>query len=509
MSDVVLLFPKTGMDFGATIAPPHSLLSIAAPLDKLGYHVNIIDQRVDEDWECKLTSALDKGPICVGISVMTGSPIYYSLLASKLVKRHSNGKIPVVWGGPHPSILPEQTLANENIDIVCVGEGDETFLELVQAIEQHRSLANIEGVAYKDGPSIKRSQDRPLIDVETLLPVPWHLIDVERYIHQDFYIKSGSRALDIGQTSRGCPYRCGFCCSACLRKRQWRPMSVEKSLELILNPVKKFNLNAAWIRDDEFYIDRRRAYGICQGIIEKGNGLRWYTSGTRVDVFNKASDDELEVMKRSGADTIKFGAESGSNRILKLINKGITVEETLKANLRAKKHGIKPAYALMIGFPTETFEEINQTIHLRNQLKKENTDAQLETIAVYTALPGTEMWDLSVQYGLKQPTRLEEWINWIFDDFDIKGERNPWLNWQGRVKVGNISIMSILSGAVLNATNSLTNPRLKWALTNLLMPVSKWYDFRLSHKSYSFAPELLLVSYLRRALLARSQYTFK
>ena len=286
-------------------------------------------------------------------------------------------------------------------------------------------------------------------------------------------------------------------------------MSVEKSLELILIPVKKFNLNAAWIRDDEFYIDRRRAYGICKGIIEKGDGLRWYTSGTRVDVFNKASDDELEMMKRSGADTMKFGAESGSNRILKLINKGITVEETLKANLRAKKHGIKPAYALMIGFPTETFEEINQTIDLRNQLKKENANAQFETMAVYTALPGTEMWELSVQHGLKQPTRLEEWTNWIFDDFDLKGARNPWLNWQGRVNVGNISIMSVLSGAVLNATNSLTNPRLRWALTNLLMPVSKWYDFRLSHKSYSFAPELLLVSYLRRVLLARSQYTFK
>jgi hypothetical protein len=228
-----------------------------------------------------------------------------------------------------------------------------------------------------------------------------------------------------------------------------------------------------------------------------------------VDVFNKASDDELEMMKRSGADTIKFGAESGSNRILKLMNKGITVEETLKANLKAKKHGIKPAYALMIGFPTETFEEINQTIHLRNQLKKENAQAQFETMAVYTALPGTDMLELAVEYGLKQPTRLEEWTNWIFDDFDLKGARNPWLNWHGRVKVGNISLMSILSGAALNAVNSLTNPRLKWALNNLLIPASKWYDFRLRHKSYSFAPELLLVSYLRRALLARSQYTFK
>ena len=111
---------------------------------------------------------------------------------------------------------------------------------------------------------------RVLLDVETLLPVPWELINVENYIHRDFYIKGTNRSLDIGQTSRGCPFQCGFCSSATLRQRKWRDMSVEKSLDRILEPIKRFNLDGIWIRDDEFYIDRNRTHKICEGIIKSG-----------------------------------------------------------------------------------------------------------------------------------------------------------------------------------------------------------------------------------------------
>jgi len=119
-------------------------------------------------------------------------------------------------------------------------------------------------------------------------------------------------------------------------------MSVEKSLENIIGPVKRFNLNAVWIRDDEFYIDRERSHRICEGIVNSGIKIKWYTSGTRVDTFNMFTNEQIEMLKKSGADTLKFGAESGSNRMLDLMKKGIHWEDTVKANLRAKKHGITP-----------------------------------------------------------------------------------------------------------------------------------------------------------------------
>ncbi len=507
--DAILIFPKTGIDFGATVAPPHSLLTISAPALKAGYKIKIIDQRINNLWEKELSELLHDDILCVGMSVMTGAPIYYSLKAAKIVKSYKNGKIPVVWGGPHPTLLPEMTLANENIDIICIGEADVTFTELLDALRHKKNYSKMLGIAYKDGKNIIRNNDRPFIDVNDLLPVPWEIINVENYIHKDFYIRNTYRSLDIGQTSRGCPYKCGFCSSAVLRKRQWRAMSVERSLEAILEPVKRFNLDSIWIRDDEFYIDRDRATEICEGIIKSDCKIKWYTSGTRVNIFNKATDYQLNTMKRSGSDTLKFGAESGSNRILKLMNKGITAEETIQANLRAKKHGITPAYSFMIGFPTQTFDEINETIDLMYRLRKENPQAQLETLAIYTALPGTELWDLAVEYGLKPPTTLEGWEDWLFHEYDIKGDRIPWFNYKDRIKIGNISLMSILAFAFTNAINSLYNRYVRMLFKAVIIPASIFYRFKLKHKMYKFAPELKIVNYLRRIIFSKGKIIFR
>lgn len=508
MADIVLVFAKTGMDFGATISVPHALLSVAAPLQKAGYKVKIIDQRVNMQWEMELLKSLESSPIYVGLSVMTGTTIHHALTASKIVKSYKEGLIPVVWGGPHPTILPEQTLANENIDICCIGEGDVTAVELADALSRKSPLSEVKGIIYKTSGRLIKTEERPFIDVEKLLPVPWDLINVHEYFTRDFYMQKTSRTLDIGQTSRGCPYMCGFCSSAAIRKRKWRPMSAEKSLFHILEPIKRFNLDAIWIRDDEFYIDRNRASTICKGIIDSKLKFKWYTSGTRVDVFNRASDDEVALLKRSGADTLKFGAESGSDRILSLMKKGITIEQTLKANQQVKKHGIIPVFALMIGFPTETFEEIEQTIDFRYRLKKENPAAQFETMAIYTALPATEMWDLSLSSGLKAPKTLEDWIPWVFDDFDCEGTRSPWFNYRDRIRLGNITYMSMLSNAVVNAANSLKSPLLRAVMKGVLSISAKYYNFMLKHKFYKFAPELRMLKILRKKIFYKSKFTF-
>ena len=259
--------------------------------------------------------------------------------SSKNCQGAADGNIPIVFGGTHPTILPEQTIKNEYVDIVCVGEGDITFPELVRALQSHGSLAKVDGIVFKNGSNITMTQSRPLLDVETLLPTPWELIEVESYIHRDLYLKESCRNLDIGQTSRGCPFNCGFCSSASIRQRKWRAMSVEKSLHNIVEAVRRFKLTGIWIRDDEFYINRERASKICEGMIRENLNIHWYTSGTRIDVFNKATDEQVALLKRSGAYVLKYGAESGSNRILQLINKGITIDDTIKANLKAKNTG--------------------------------------------------------------------------------------------------------------------------------------------------------------------------
>jgi len=505
--NVLLIYPKTGMDFGSTIAPPHALLSIAAPVLKAGYKVTLLDQRVHWISNQTLRKFISSELLCVALSTMTGTQISHSLDIARMIRELTGGKVPIVWGGCHPTVLPEQTASHELVDVVVVGEGDETFVDLVQTFDQKRSLDTVPGIVYKDGSRPVKTAARPLMDIEKLLPVPWELVDVEKYIHQDMYLKGSSRTLDIGQTSRGCPYQCGFCSSSAIRQRKWRPLSAAKSIDMISENVRRFNLNGIWLRDDEFYIDRNRATAICEGIIERGIKINFYTSGTRVDVFLKASDYDIRTLKRAGAHTLKFGAESGSQRILDLMNKRIKVEQTLEVNRLCRKHGIIPAFGRMIGYPTETFEDIDKTIDLGFRLIEDNPQAQLETIAIFTPIPGTPAYPLCLEHGLRPPESLEGWSEWTFEDILNDGSKNPWYTPQECFSMTNICYMSVMGHALSNIMGSLRNPFLRGMAQALSLPVSYYYRQRLKQRQYRWVPEMPLIRHLRQELFYKSDFT--
>jgi anaerobic magnesium-protoporphyrin IX monomethyl ester cyclase len=494
---ILMVYPKTGFDVEGAIAPPFALLTIAAPLLKEGYQVKIIDQRTNPLWEKELKDELTKKPLYVALTSMSGTQIKFAIRASQIIREYSK-EIPIIWGGTHVTILPEQTLENPNIDIVVVGEGENTILEITDALANHKSVESVKGIYFKKGNGEQVSTgERPMMNIEELLPTPWELVDVEKYIYKDFYMRKVRRTLDIGQTSRGCPYSCGFCCSAHIRK-YWRAMSPEKSINRIASDVKRFKLDSIWIRDDNFFANLDRAKEICEGFIKNNLNIKWYTSGTRADAINRMSHEQITVFKKAGAEVFKIGAESGSNRVLKLINKKCTVEELYTANMKAKKYDIIPAMSFIGGFPTETYDELMETIDCMIKVKKDNPDVIVESMCIYTPYPKTSLWPLAMEHGLNPPQKLEEWADWGFHDFNDR--RNPWLSAAARRRLGNISYISTLSSVVDDLTNAIKNPFKRFLVKILVKPISFYYRWRFKNKLFNWLPELTLIRWIRHKM---------
>ena len=217
----VLLFnpaPRSGFQAHERVELPLSLLCPAAPLDRKGYTVTIIDQFADPEWERKFEAALDARPLCVGVTCMTGPQILYAIEVSRRVKA-KNPATPVIWGGVHASLMPAQTLANPYIDAVVVGEGEATFAELVDALRDGSPLSGIAGLQYKEGGAVRTTPPRDFVELDAEPPMPYHLIDVDRYRRRLF----GVDHLTFN-SSRGCIFRCTFCWDPVMHQRTWRAM---------------------------------------------------------------------------------------------------------------------------------------------------------------------------------------------------------------------------------------------------------------------------------------------
>ena len=211
-ANVVLIYPSSGETGKTAFSPPHSLMTIAAGLLD-DYNVKIIDQRIDPEWKNKLKSYVNQQPTCIAISAMTGLPIKYALETAEYIRSLAGNSIPLVWGGVHASMLADQTLDNEFVDIIVRGEGDTNFKKLVNTLKNKEDLKKINSISFKENGKKIHTPDEKLMDLAEINPTPWHLVDVEKYINNGEMMFDGEvkRMLDIGVTSRGCPHKCAFC----------------------------------------------------------------------------------------------------------------------------------------------------------------------------------------------------------------------------------------------------------------------------------------------------------
>ena len=372
--------------------PPLGIAYLSACLKEKGYDASSIDMS-GWDWK-KVKEFIEKEkPDIVGVSCFTDTRDS----ADKLLKiaKLSSSKIITIMGGPHATFLDEQALSAYSVDIVVRGEAELTIVELINALEQGKDISKIEGITFKIKDKVIKTKDRKLISNLDSLPFPdYSSIKMSDY---EKHIDVGTPNTDKGAgkiwgsiiTSRGCPYRCSFCSSACFWGHRWRGRSVKSVVDEIEMLVKK-GVEYLSIADDNFLLDQQRAISICKEIIKRKIEISFFCEGR----VNNQTLECLQWLKKAGCDFVAFGVESGSPTILKEIEKSILPEQATNSFKLAKEAGLRTGCFFMVGNPKESIKTIRETMDWIDTV-----EIDVPMVALARLYPGTNLYSASKKKG--------------------------------------------------------------------------------------------------------------
>ncbi|MEM2704067.1 MAG: radical SAM protein [Candidatus Bathyarchaeia archaeon] len=355
------------------------LLYLAAVLRENGYDVKVIDCQALELWYDDVERELMKNqPNIIGITstTLTYKP---ALRITKIAKKVCP-EATTVLGGCHVTFWDSEALKEAPwADIIVRKEGEITLLDIVKRLENGQSIHDVLGITYRDKGNIVRTPDRPYIENLDDLPFPAHdLLPIEHMR------KSGTLIFPV-ITSRGCIFWCDFCTAVRMFGRKYRtrsPRNIVDELELL---EKKYSAEEVAFCDDLFTFDQERTRKLCREIKKRKLEIKW-TCGTRVDMVTK---DLLRAMKEAGCIGVWFGVESGSQRLLNEMHKGISVAQTVKAFKWAREIGLRTLAQVIIGFPGEDEKSAWETVRLVEKISPD----EVGFYNVATPFPGTPLYD--------------------------------------------------------------------------------------------------------------------
>lgn len=387
---------------------PLGLGYIAAVLRQGGHNVSLIDPEAKGMSYKELGKEIEDGHYdLIGISCTTSS-FESARRIARMVREVSHSQI--ILGGVHASALPEMILRRfPEFDIVVIGEGEETILELCNSLSlKDPDLSQVRGIAFRQDGQILLTPPRPFIKDLDSLPYPARdLVDLSHY-RPHAQLGRGKRSATM-ISSRGCPYRCTFCASHLTTGFVFRARSPENVVGEIEYLIETYGVEHIIFVDDEFTLNQERVKRICELIIDRGIKVDWFCF-TRVDTLSK---ELLSLMKEAGCFCLCFGIESADEEILKRLKKQITVEQCRRALNWCNELGFKTHTSFILGNPGDSKESIEATINLALELK-----STMAFFNIMTPFPGTEIFN---QYS----TKFEQMDNW--NDFVAIGV-NPALD---------------------------------------------------------------------------------
>ena len=384
--------------------PPIGIAYLGAVVSKREHEVLLIDGGLT-GLEDIVRQVNEYAPDFIGVTCWTIDRGTVWKLCSILQKKVPDAFLAV--GGPHASFYPEHIFVKTHAAVVVIGEGEETVCELLEAVKNGGDLAQVRGIAYrkKDG-TVERTEPRPQVEQLDSIPFPYYagFRDFSFQMYAGFACLPQPTAAVI--TSRGCVFDCAYCGSVNFWGKKWRHRSAENVLDELQKLVQSMGVRSIYIFDDNFPVNKKRAMDICRGIIDRNLDIQWACC-SHVKMIN---EELLDVMKESGCVSIDFGVESGSDMILRNINKGQNRVDIERAFALVHKAGIKPRAYLMVGNKGETVDTIDETIVMARTIKPHSSIGA----SLLWLLPGTRVFSEARENGF------------IDDDYWLRSDDVPY-----------------------------------------------------------------------------------
>ena len=485
LGKVLLVYPITGMDvFGINVGLPLSCLYLGTVLEQSGYRVEILDERITSTFEADVADSIRRDPpLLVGISSITGEQIRGGLDAARVV-RSINPNLPVVWGGVHPTLCPDSTLKDDLCDVVILGEGEITLIELADCLRDQGELDQVQGIGYKNNGQLSFTSKRPLIEDLDVIPRPnYDLLTMDHYFTRA--PSNGEPQLQL-VTSRGCPFDCEFCYNLKFNERRFRYHSAERVVSDILELTQRFQISALFVEDDYFFGHPGRVEEICDRLLEADLKLLIQVP-CRIDYLYKRSPQMIEKLYQAGFKELWIGVESGSENRLKEILKRTTLDQVREVNQLLSRSEVYVKYGFMAGFPKEERQETLETVDFMFELLGSNPNAGVAPVAIYTPYPGTTLFDKArLVYGMEFPDTLEGWSH-----FHFKENNNPFLTPRQKKFISKVNIMSRFFER--KAFERFCDNRFKPFLMGVYGFYYRILRLRLRWRFFEFMPEIPLI----------------
>jgi radical SAM superfamily enzyme YgiQ (UPF0313 family) len=459
---------------------PLGILAVSTPLLRAGYQVRIIDSTITPNFQKQVLDEL-KDALCLAVSLVTGPMIRETVLIARMAKK-LYPDLTVILGGWHPSLLPQQTLAAEYVDVIVNGQGEDALLEVIQRIEDRASLAGIAGVGYKQEGRLIFNPPRPLKPIRDLPPKAYHLGDY------DAYERACGRRWAMYISSLACPYNCSYCTNEGVYGRQWNALEAGRVVEETTDLVSRYQLELLWVVDDNFLVDRERALEIAAGLVRRGVRFDWSIQAS-TNLVTRLTVEELKLLRRSGLSQICHGAESASTKVLKLMNKDFQSIDTIyQAAEKCTAAGIRPSFNIIFGYPGEGWPERRETVKVIMDICRRFPNAEFWT-NIFTPYPGAPIFRRAAELDIEVPGSLEGWA-----DFFPRYTVLPWLKDREHHRVQMMrDYLRLAFHRVPIAADQRS--RVERAIHELIAIPARW---RLDHDVYGFPFEIWVKDQLKQ-----------